>query len=125
METAHLGGDSDTMTITLNINDDYLIFDNKETIVFQNQGGTPVTINNVVRRPVVLVADDGGGSTVYGSSVEFLIYKREVNFPFNPKLNAKITDQNGKSYRVDVIDDGAWRTRWAIRATSDAAQGVN
>lgn len=113
------------MTVTLNINDDYLIFDNKETIVFQNQGGTPVTINNVVRRPVVLVADDGGGSTVYGSSVEFLIYKREVNFPFNPKLNAKITDQNGKSYRVDVIDDGAWRTRWAIRATSDAAQGVN
>lgn len=113
------------MAITLDITEDYLIFDNKETIIFQNPGGSALTINNVVRRPVVLMADGGGGSTVYGASVEFLIYKEEISIPFTPKLNAKITDQNSKHYRVDMIDDGAWRTRWAIRATSDAAEGVN
>ena len=44
---------------------------------------------------------------------------------FIPRLNAIITDQNGKKYNVDLIDDGVLRTRWSVKATSQAGEGVN
>jgi len=138
------------MALTLDITSDYLIFDNKETITFQNQGESAITIPNVIRRPAVIGVDGGGGSIVYGAGIEFLVFKNELanalvaddsetliatgedsdflvysDSLFAPRINARITDENGKHYRVDIIDDGAYRTRWAIRATSEAAEGIN
>lgn len=138
------------MALTLDITSDYLIFDNKETITFQNQGESAVTIPNVVRRPAVIGVDGGGGSIVYGAGIEFLVFKNELanyivadnaetlidagsgdefmaysDTLFAPRINARITDEKGKHYRVDIIDDGAYRTRWAIRATSEASEGIN
>lgn len=132
----------------LDISSDYLIFDNKETITFQNKGDSAVVINNVLRRPSVLAMEDGGGSVVYGAAIEFIIWKKEassfilhdgIDFLMSdngeeleyddsvdiPRLNAKITDEYGKNYRVDVIDDSTWRTKWSLKATSDATEGVN
>ena len=136
------------MAITLDIFDDYLIFDNKETITLQNPGESPITINNVLRRPAVLATDFGGGNMVFGAAIEFIIWKNEApallshdgigaimaddetpiaySIPVDvPRINARITDQNGKHYRVDVVDDNAWRTRWNVKATSEASEGVN
>ena len=107
----------------LNIADDYVIFDNKETITFQNQGESAVTIPDVTRRPAVLATDTASGSTYYAAAIEFLIWKNSIqsaylqdglgedivadddetnidvvgSSSFIPRLNAIITDQNGKS----------------------------
>jgi hypothetical protein len=108
----------------LNITQDYTIFDNKETIYFQNSGESVVTIHNVVRRPAVIATETISGTSVYATAVEFLVWKD--NAPsLNPKLNAIITDKNGKKYTVDLIDDGVLRTRWSVKATSLAGEGIN
>ena len=54
------------MALTLDITSDYLIFDNKEMITFQNQGESAITIPNVIRRPAVIGVDGGGGSIADG-----------------------------------------------------------
>jgi hypothetical protein len=135
----------------LNIADDYVIFDNKETITFQNQGESALTIADVTRRPAVLATDSASGSTYYAAAIEFLIWKNSIqsaylqdgldndivadddetnidvggSSSFIPRINAIITDKNGKKYNVDLIDDGVLRTRWSVKATSQAGEGVN
>lgn len=137
--------------MALNIANDYMIFDNLETITFQNKGESAITISDVMRRPSVLGVDDGGGNVVYGAAIEFLIWKQiaiediiqdgndndlvydgpydfilsNESPSFVPRLNAIITDNLGKRYTVDSIDDGVLRTRWSIKATSYAGEGVN
>ena len=134
----------------LNIADDYVIFDNKETITFQNQGESVITITDVTRRPAVIATESASGTTYYTTGIEFLIWKNSVltaymvdgegndvvsddlytNIDFGsdefiPRLNATIIDKNGKKYNVDLIDDGVLRSRWSVKATSQAAEGIN
>lgn len=134
----------------LNIADDYVIFDNKETITFQNQGESAVTINDVTRRPAVIATELASGATYYATGIEFLIWKNSIQMvylidgngsdvisddaytnidlgssEFIPRLNAIIIDKNGKKYNVDLIDDGVLRSRWSVKATSQAAEGIN
>jgi hypothetical protein len=134
----------------LNIADDYVIFDNKETITFQNQGDSVITITDVTRRPAVIATESASGTTYYTTGIEFLIWKNSVltaymidgegNYvvvddsytnidfvasEFIPRLNATIIDKNGKKYNVDLIDDGVLRSRWSVKATSQAAEGIN
>jgi len=134
----------------LNIQDDYLIFDNLETITFQNQGDSAVTINNVMRRPAVLQIESAGGGMVYAAAIEFLIWKEELggflvdgqgnyitydeddtsfidasSLGFAPRINGLITDKLYKRYLVDSVDDGVLRSRWSVRATSYTGEGVN
>jgi uncharacterized protein YxeA len=134
----------------LNIADDYVIFDNKETITFQNQGDSVITITDVTRRPAVIATESSSGTTYYSTGIEFLIWKNSVltaymidgegsyvvvddsytniDFvasEFIPRLNATIIDKNGKKYNVDLIDDGVLRSRWSVKATSQAAEGIN
>lgn len=134
----------------LDISSDYQIFDNLETITFQNQGDSAVTIQNVMRRPAILQVESAGGGMVYAAAIEFLIWKEgaedflvdgQVNYitydeddasfidvsssTLIPRINALITDKFGKRYLVDSIDDGVLRSRWSIRATSYTGEGVN
>jgi hypothetical protein len=134
----------------LNIADDYVIFDNKETITFQNQGDSVITITDVTRRPAVIATELASGTTYYATGIEFLIWKNSVqtaymvdgngndvvcddvytnidlgSSEFIPRLNATIIDKNGKKYNVDLIDDGVLRSRWSVKATSQAAEGIN
>lgn len=134
----------------LNIADDYVIFDNKETITFQNQGDIVITITDVTRRPAVIATELSSGTTYYATGIEFLIWKNSVqtaymvdgngndvvgddvytnidlgSSEFIPRLNATIIDKNGKKYNVDLIDDGVLRSRWSVKATSQAAEGIN
>jgi len=134
----------------LDISSDYQIFDNLETITFQNQGDSAVTIQNVMRRPAILQVESAGGGMVYAAAIEFLIWKEgaedflvdgqgnyitydedDTSFidvsssSLIPRINALITDKFGKRYLVDSIDDGVLRSRWSIRATSYTGEGVN
>lgn len=136
--------------ITLDISGDFAIFDNTEVITIQNRGEEPLIVENVKRQSAMLGTDLGGSSLVYGSAIEFQIWKyvvqsiyfidgegnevisdnnyTKINFgadEFIPKLNARITDQFGKHYRVDSIEDMAWRTKWSLKATSEASEGIN
>lgn len=109
----------------LDINKDYEIFDNKEDISFANPGENGFVVPDVIRRPSVLASDSYGGSMIYSAAIEFLIWKDNLPVNFSPRINAVITDQYGKKYNVDTIDDGVLRTRWSVKATSQAAEGVN
>ena len=136
--------------ITLDISRDFSIFDNTETITIQNKDGDEIIIENVKRQSAMLGTDLGGSSLVYGAAIEFQVWKdpvqswyftdgegnkvisddqyTEIDFggiEFIPKLNARITDQFGKHYRVDSIEDMAWRTKWSLKATSEASEGTN
>jgi hypothetical protein len=108
----------------MNISNDWTVFDNTETITFTNIGSSPITIQRVVRRSSSMVIADGGGGLVYGADATFIIFKVNTPNAFAPKINAKITDAKGKSYRVDSINDGALRTRWLVNCTSEAGQGL-
>lgn len=134
----------------LDISSDYSIFDNLETITFQNQGESAFAVQNVMRRPAILQVESAGGGMVYAAAIEFLIWKEGAedflidglgnyityddddtsfidvsSLSFIPRINALITDKFGKRYLVDSIDDGVLRSRWSIRATSYTGEGVN
>lgn len=111
--------------ITLDISSDFNIFDNLETITVKNLHENSIVIENVRRNSAILGTDMGGSSLVYGSAIEFQIWKNCTPVSFIPKLNGKITDQFGKHYRIDSIEDMAWRTKWSVKATSDASEGTN
>jgi len=111
--------------LTLDISNDFNYFDNTETITIQNKNDNPLVIDNVKRNAAVMGVDDGGGNVVYGAAIEFQIWKNCAPVDFVPKLNAKITDQFGKNYRVDTVEDMCWRTKWSVKATSDAGEGLN
>lgn len=107
----------------LDISNDYQIFDNTESVTLQNQGDGAFTVSNVVRRQASISVTDSGGQSWYYQGAEFLIWKNELPVGFTPRINAKITDNLGKIYNVDSVDDGAFRTRWILKATSQAGQG--
>lgn len=109
----------------LDITKDYEIFDNKEVITIQNQGSTPIVIPDVIRRAATIGTDSMGGSIIYSTAIEFLIWKDNAPVNFVPRLNAKITDELGRIYTVDIVDDGVLRSRWSVKATSLASQGIN
>ena len=109
----------------LDITKDYEIFDNKEVITIQNQGDNAIVVSDVIRRPAIIGTDSMGGSIVYSTSVEFLIWKDNAPVNFVPRLNAKITDELGRIYTVDMVDDGVLRSRWSVKATSQAGEGIN
>lgn len=109
----------------LDITKDYEIFDNKEDIKLANPGDGEFVVPDVIRRPALLASDSYGGSMVYSAAIEFLVWKESLPVNFSPRINAVITDQYGKKYNVDTVDDGVLRSRWSIKATSQAGEGVN
>jgi hypothetical protein len=136
--------------LTLDISGDFEIFDNTEVVTIKNANEDAVTIDNVKRQSAMLGTDLGGSSIVYGAAIEFQIWKSSVQslyfvdgegnqvisddlytvidfggVDFIPRLNARITDKFGKHYRVDSIEDMAWRTKWSLKATSEASEGTN
>jgi hypothetical protein len=108
----------------MDVSNDWMVFDNTETIVFANIGAASITIPRVVRRSSSMVVSDGGGALVYGADVTFIIFRVNVPGGFAPRVNARITDAHGRSYRVDSINDGVLRTRWLVNCTSEAGQGL-
>lgn len=110
--------------MTLEIDGDWEIFDNRETITVQNKGSSTVTVADVVRRSATLGIADAAGNTVYAAGIAFIIWKAKAP-DFIPRLNATVTDYLGKKYYIDSIDDGALRTRWYIKCTSETNQGVD
>lgn len=139
----------------LDISTDYLIFDNKETVTFQNKDESAVTVNNVVRRRSIMDMVDQAGNIVYAADMRFIIFKPEMTIAentadspdgaikygsgtydllridkfgtdaFKPRINAIITDAYGKSYAVDRIFDDAIRSRWVLDCTSLAGENSN
>ena len=129
----------------LDISTDYLIFDNKETITFQNKDDVELTIANVIRRRSVMDTVDQHGVITYAADMRFIVFKAEFalaedaatapdgsmmhgtgagdyirisRFDGKPKINAIITDAHGKSYAVDRVFDDALRSRWVLDCTS-------
>lgn len=136
----------------LDISTDYLIFDNKETVTFQNKDELAVTVNNVIRRRSVMDTVDQSGTVVFAADMRFIIYKAEMtiaedtaDYPdgaikygtgtsdflrtdslgFKPRINATITDNLGNNYAVDRIFDDALRSRWILDCTSMASENSN
>ena len=109
----------------LDISSDYEVFDNKENISFQNIGENSIVISNVMRRPATIAFESAAGTVMYAVAVEFIIWKMEAPVTFIPKLNSKITDNLGKIYNVDSIEDGVLRSRWSMKATAQASLGVD
>ena len=107
----------------LDLTNDHLIFDNKETITFENKGDSPATINNVVRRRSIMQTTSQDGTTVYAASMKFIIYKVET--AIIPRVNAKITDNLGNQYFVDYVADDCLRSRWVVDSTSASGEGSN
>lgn len=106
----------------IDISDDYQIFDNTEAVTIQNPGVSAIVANNVVRRPAMTTVTDSNGQSWYYQAAEFWVWKNELPVGFVPKINAKVTDQLGKIYNIDSCDDGALRTRWVLKGTSQAGQ---
>jgi len=111
--------------MTLSISNDWSIFDNRETVTITNKNSSPVTVQDVVRRSSTINIADAAGNVVFSADVTFIIWKSKVAAGFVPKLNARIVDNLGKTYRVDSVNDGVLRSRWLVQCTSDAGQGTN
>ena len=135
----------------LDISTDYEVFDNKETITFQNKEELSITINNVIRRRSIMDIVENGQTITFAADMRFIIFKPEMTlaedtatYPdgamkhasgthdylkwsgtyaeFKPRINAIITDSYGKSYAVDRIFDDALRSRWVVDCTSLAGE---
>lgn len=109
----------------LQINADWEIFDNRETITITNKNSSPVVIQNVVRRSATIDIIDAAGNAAYSTGIAFIVWKQNVPSGFIPKLNALVIDYLGKRYYIDTINDGTLRSRWYIQCTSETNQGIN
>lgn len=136
----------------LNITNDYLIFDNKETITFQNKDDDILTVANAVRRRSIMNIVDQGEAVVFSADMRFIVFKPEFDialdaitapdgslmhdsgtgdyirissFDWKPKVNAIITDSFGKRYAVDRIFDDALRSRWVFDCSSLSGENTN
>jgi hypothetical protein len=109
----------------IDLADDWMIFDNTETITITNKNESSVQLPRVIRRSSTLDITDAAGNVVNAAGVSFFIWKNNSPAGFIPRLNAQVVDKFGKKYYIDSVNDGTLRSRWHIRCTSEANQGTN
>jgi len=100
---------------------DHVVFDRLETLtVMQPDNVTTFSVANALRLPSALADAPAGNVAVFGVGVRWCLWVIEC--ASHPKINARLTDADGKHYRINTVDLTVSRELYEIESTSEAAE---
>lgn len=105
---------------TLNLSQEYRVFDNPETITLKNPTDTGVTTTNYgFRRAMTLAYTDQSGVAKIENITRFLVWKANIT-PFKPMVDCEITDSRSVKYYVNSVDNSGNREYYGLDCTQQS-----
>jgi len=101
---------------TLNLANEYVIFDNPEVLNLKNPDNTTASTNYGFRRAMTVAYQDQSGMAKIENITRFLIWKANVT-TWKPQIDCEITDSYGIKYYVNSIDNQGNREYYGLDCT--------
>jgi len=109
------------MAKTLDIDADYLFFDNLVSATYVDLSGNTFLFNYVKVYPNVDEPDEEQDIALQTADTKFCVWNLEADFPF--QNNALLT-VGASNYRIIGFNKRSWETRWVLTAVMDAGEHV-
>ena len=93
---------------TLNLSQEFYVFDNPETLILKNIDNTTVTTSYGFRRAMTLAYTDQSGVAKIENITRFLVWKANLD-GFKPMVDCEITDSSSVKYYVNSTDNSGNR----------------
>ena len=104
---------------TLNLSQEYNVFDNPEVLVLKNTDNVTATTNYGFRRAMTLAYTDQSGVAKIENITRFLVWKANLG-GFKPMIDCEITDVNSVKYYVNQIDNSGNREYYGLDCTQQS-----
>jgi hypothetical protein len=104
---------------TLNLSQEYHVFDNPETLNLKNTDNTTATTSYGFRRAMTLAYTDQNGVAKMENITRFLVWKANLS-GFKPTIDCEITDTNSVKYYVNSIDNAGNREYYGLDCTQQS-----
>lgn len=104
---------------TLNLSQEFHVFDNPEVLVLKNIDNVTATTNYGFRRAMTLAYNDQSGVAKVENITRFLVWKANLG-GFKPMIDCEITDTNSVKYYVNQIDNSGNREYYGLDCTQQS-----
>jgi hypothetical protein len=104
---------------TLNLSQEYHVFDNPEVLNLKNVDNVTATTNYGFRRAMTLAYTDQSGVAKIENITRFLVWKANLG-GFKPMIDCEITDVNSVKYYVNQIDNAGNREYYGLDCTQQS-----
>ena len=104
---------------TLNLSQEYHVFDNPEVLILKNIDNVTATTNYGFRRAMTLAYTDQSGVAKIENITRFLVWKANLS-GFKPMIDCEITDVNTVKYYVNQIDNSGNREYYGLDCTQQS-----
>jgi len=104
---------------TLNLSQEFHVFDNPETLILKNIDNTTVTTSYGFRRAMTLAYTDQSGVAKIENITRFLVWKANLD-GFKPMVDCEITDSSSVKYYVNSTDNSGNREYYGLDCTQQS-----
>jgi hypothetical protein len=104
---------------TLNLSQEYHVFDNPEVLNLKNIDNTTATTSYGFRRAMTLAYTDQSGVAKIENITRFLVWKANLS-GFKPMVDCEITDASSVKYYVNSIDNAGNREYYGLDCTQQS-----
>lgn len=113
------------MTITLNIANDYLIFDNYDAVTLTSQdGGTTSSSVRAIKETLSQVELKQGPVNITVIRTRWHLFKAQLGSQV-PQEHGYITDSNNVKHYIDTTPTlASWDTRYVVETTAQAGAAL-
>lgn len=110
---------------TLNVENDWLFFDNLQPIYLQNQNQPDVAFVQYALQEGIdtIMADVGDGALGYRTFCTWHVWRNQLN-NFVPQINCKLTDKAGRNWYVANVNLHVWGNKYQLDCELEAGLGV-
>lgn len=108
---------------TLNIEADFLAFDNLQVVTVTNPDGA-TTVTRALQEGVDTVPyDQGNGALGYRTYSTWHLFRADLS-GLVPQFSARITDPDGRNWYAGGINTMTWGSRYVLQCEAEAGQAV-
>lgn len=108
---------------TLDVSEDYNLFDNQEDVWLVNPDGQKVLTTALREEVDTVPVDVGGGNIAFHTYTTWHVFRNRLN-GFTPRANGFIQDPNGVKWFIGAINLQTWGTRWRLTCEAEAGEGT-
>jgi len=101
---------------TLDLSQEYNVFDNPEVLILINPAGDTATTNYGYRRAITVAYHDQSGVMKVENMTKFLVWKTNIT-PLVPQIDCEITDSQAHKYFVNGVDNQGNQEYYALDCT--------
>lgn len=107
-------------TTTLNIANDYLLFDNYLTVSLTSQDGdTTVTSKRAIKETISEQSAPVGAGHGPTITCRWHVFVTQLT-TFIPQPHGYLTDEDGVKHYIDSVELASWDTRYVLTTTAQA-----